>query len=65
MHEQGETCKEIAQKFGFSVSTVNYHLNPKVKEGAKRRIKRNPNYRKKEDPLFRIYERLYAGKAYS
>jgi transposase len=47
LHEQGKTYKEIAEKFGFSVSTVNYHLNPKVRENAIKRTKRNPNYGKK------------------
>ena len=47
LHEQGKTYREIAQKFGFSVSTVNYHLNPKVRESTKRRVKKNPNYGKR------------------
>jgi len=45
----GLTLKDIGKKYGLSVSTVNYHLNPKYKEKVKERTRKYVKSLSKEE----------------
>ena len=46
---EGVTLKNIGKKYGLSVSTVEYHLNPKYKEKVKERTRRYVKNLSKEE----------------
>jgi len=67
LKKQGWTYKRLAEKFGVSITTISYHLNPAVKVGTiegvrRRRALKKHTYRDKEKR--REYMKQYMKERY-
>jgi hypothetical protein len=65
LKKEGKTAKEISSILKVSLSTIQYHYDPKVK---KRQLNYQKEYQKKNPQIrgdeFREYQRKYSNKFY-